>query len=377
MKKKNLIKPALACATILLCAALTACDGAGKNSGEAENGGQATNSSEATTTPTRTYAKDMDLTKYITLKDYKNFRVEREKINVDESQVDMLVDNVYYGSFPKELGIMDRAVAEGDRAIIDYEGKIDGVAFDGGTAQEQVLEIGSHTFIDGFESGLIGVMPGETVDLNLRFPDDYRTADLAGKPVVFTVKVHSIIPEEKLDEAVMGIIDEVNSVADLRQYVYDYLYSLEESNTNEDYEEKIIDAFLDEMCEFKELPQEWIDYYRQTMNNNVVVYALQQATDPETVIQNYYGMGLEEFLTTYSDIAVRRELAMLAVAKNEGLSLDDDAKLDAELANMAALYDEESVDSFLANNGITKEDFRQDYSYELALEYILELAKQE
>ena len=83
MKKKNLIKPALACATILLCAALTACDGTGKNSGEAGNDGQ-TNSSEATTTPTRTYAKDMDLTKYITLKDYKNFRVEREKINVDE-----------------------------------------------------------------------------------------------------------------------------------------------------------------------------------------------------------------------------------------------------------------------------------------------------
>ena len=93
-------------------------------------------------------------------------------------------------------------VKKGDTANIDYVGKKDGVAFDGGTAQGYQLEIGSGTFIDGFEDGLVGVMPGETVDLNLTFPKEYPSEELAGKKVVFKVKVNEIKQKQsrELDE---------------------------------------------------------------------------------------------------------------------------------------------------------------------------------
>ncbi|MBO5995454.1 MAG: hypothetical protein J6Q41_08075, partial [Firmicutes bacterium] len=230
-------------------------------------------------------------------------------------------------------------------------------------------------FIDGFEDGLIGVMPGETVDLNLTFPEIYQNADLAGQDVVFTVKVRCIIPEEKFDEAVDGIIPEVSTVQELRDYVRSYLEDQAALEGDESYEEKIMDQFLETMCEFGELPAESIQYYRELMNNNIVMYALQMGTDPETLMQTYYQMSLEDFLSNYADLATRRELAMMAVATKEGLLLDDDAKLETALNEMVTAYEAASAEEFLSANSMTREDFRQDYAYEKAFEFIIALAQ--
>lgn len=372
MKKKCLKSFAIACATILLCGALTACD---QGKGKTEENNESSSVGTAETVSNRVYAKDLELEKYVTLKDYGSFRVSRDGINIEDEEVEQLMRNVYNNSFPSELGITDRAVENGDYVKIDFEGKKDGVAFDSGSAEDYALGIGTHSFIDGFEDGLIGVMPGETVELNLTFPEVYQNADLAGQDVVFTVKVNCIIPEEMFDEAVDGIIPEVSTVEELRNYVREYLEEQATLQSDEDYEEKIMDAFLEEMCEFGELPAESLQYYRELMNNNIVMYALQVGTDPETLMQTYYEMSLDEFLTTYADLATRRELAMMAVAKQEGLLLDDDAKLEAALAEMVTAYEAASAEEFLSANSMTREDFRQDYAYEKAFEFIIALAQ--
>ena len=173
--------------------------------------------------------KDMKVEKYVTLGEYTGISLSIEALEVDNDEWDTLVNNVYQGSITAEAGgIKDRQVAIGDTVNIDYIGTQEGVAFSGGTAEGSLLEIGSGQFIDGFEDGLVGVMPGETVDLNLTFPEAYGNTELAGQAVVFTVTVNFIMPTDLQDDVVASFeADEFGNVEELRQYVYDYL---EETN---------------------------------------------------------------------------------------------------------------------------------------------------
>ena len=177
----------------LLAAILSVCMLAGCGAKDTGDGtGAATDAGTESTA-----LKDMDVDKYVTLGEYKGLAVSVDTVEVDEDEWDTLVNNVYYGNITAENGgIMDRAVETGDTVNIDYEGKKDDVAFDGGTAQGYDLTIGSGSFIAGFEDGLIGVMPGETVDLDLTFPENYGNSDLAGQAVVFTVTVNYIQPAQ-------------------------------------------------------------------------------------------------------------------------------------------------------------------------------------
>ena len=136
----------------------------------------------------------------VTLGDYKGVEVEVRDVNVTDEEVKSYVDSlVTYNPVMKEV---DRAAKDGDTVNIDYVGKKDGVAFDGGTAQGFDLALGSGTFIDGFESGLIGVKKGDKIDLNLTFPEEYGNTELAGQAVVFEVTVNAVkeSTDTKLDD---------------------------------------------------------------------------------------------------------------------------------------------------------------------------------
>ena len=136
----------------------------------------------------------------VTLGDYKGVEVEVHDVNVTDEEVQSYVDSlVTYNPVMKEV---DRAAKDGDTVNIDYVGKKDGVAFDGGTAQGYDLTLGSGTFIDGFESGLVGAKKGDKLELNLTFPEQYGNADLAGQAVVFEVTVNEVkeSTDTKLDD---------------------------------------------------------------------------------------------------------------------------------------------------------------------------------
>ena len=135
-----------------------------------------------------------DLSQYITVANYKGIKLDFKSEEFQSALTLRYNDDLKsLNMYDKKIMPQGTAIKNGDTAQIDYEGKLNGVAFEGGTAKNYSLVIGSHSFIDGFESGLIGVKSGETVDLNLTFPENYQSADLAGKAVVFTVTVNKVV----------------------------------------------------------------------------------------------------------------------------------------------------------------------------------------
>ena len=187
-KQKRLIPVIALCA---LAVSVIGCGSSGNGGNEESRGSEESrgNSGNSGEKSIRSY----DVEKYVTLGAYEGMKVEvAGDFEVrDEDVVDYINGMLSY--YPDYEDTEKQTVADGDLVNIDYEGKKDGVAFDGGTAQGYVLEIGSNSFIDGFEEGLIGVNVGETVDLNLTFPENYHSADLAGADVVFTVTVNKIV----------------------------------------------------------------------------------------------------------------------------------------------------------------------------------------
>lgn len=316
-----------------------------------------------------------DLNQYLKLVDYKNMNVTVSKPTVDEAQLEQLMCEVYLSSVDKEHGgITDRAVAVGDTVIIDYEGKKDGVAFAGGTAEGANLTIGSGQFIDGFEDGLIGVMPGETVDLDLTFPEAYHSEELAGQAVVFTVTVHYIIPAsitiEEMDEEVIKLIDisGVTTVDEYRQFVHDYLLSAAESNYEMDLQEAILGALVDG-TDFYNVPEGLLVNYEQKILNSLNQAGATNGVDADTYAAYVYGMNSQQVVDAYAEGSMKQELVLQAVANAEGLKVSDE-ELDQELNDYAASAGYASVEDLLG--GISKEEYRNYFMTEKVMEFLKE-----
>lgn len=312
----------------------------------------------------------MDVDKYVTLGDYNNLEVSAEDYGVDEDEWRDWLTSVYANYATEELAAVDRAVEEGDTVNIDYEGKLDGVAFDGGTDQGAALTIGSGQFIDGFEEGLIGVMPGETVDLNLTFPESYGNADLAGKETVFTVTVNYVIPgneEEMRDEVVqtMGLESlNVTTVAQLK----DYLYELLEEDAQDEMESELLNSLVAKSV-FQELPSYMVDSYKTILTRNVEYSAEQYGIAADTYTTYFYGMTCEEYVDTYVEDMVRQDIALQAVANREGLAVDDE-ELEASLQSYADQGGYSSIEEFLGD--YSREEYRNYFMNEKVLDYLRE-----
>lgn len=297
---------------------------------------------------------DLDVEQYVTLGDYYNLGLTLEI----ESQIKQLMQKLYHSGMPAEDGITNRPVEPGDGVDIDYEGKKDGVAFAGGTAQGTLLSIGSGQFIAGFEDGLVGVMPGETVDLNLTFPEYYRNTELAGQAVVFTVTVNYIMPEEQdMKDSVIESLDMegISTVAALREDVFDYLfyYSSEMELARND----VMMALLD-ICTFaEELPQDFVDDARKMFKTDLERQAAYYGMTAEEAAQAFGAMSEEEFLKTQAEQNVRKNLAMQAVANKEGLSVSDE-KLQELLELSVSSGEFNSVEEFLEYYNYTREQYR-------------------
>ncbi len=313
----------------------------------------------------------IDTAKYVTLGDYKGLQVTAAPVTVDEAQVEELMHSAYDSKVTAEHGITDKKVEEGDTVNIDYEGKKDGVAFEGGTAKNSLLVIGSGNFIEGFEEGLIGVTPGETMDLNLTFPENYRAEELAGQDVVFTVTVNFILPGEMKDEVVPSIgIENVNTVEELHQHAYDYLYEQAKANYDMSLQGLVMEAFM-KSCEFNEIPKEMIEEYEARARKNIEAQAKSLGVDAETFTSYLYQMDLETFVKTYSEEAVKQDIAIQAVAAQEKLGVSDE-ELDAALLEQANNAGFETMEEYLGEN--SKEDYRAYLLFEKVLQYLMDNA---
>ena len=310
----------------------------------------------------------MDVEQYVTLGDYYNLGLTVEI----ESQIKMMMAEVYHRNMTVADGITDRPVELGDGVDIDYEGKKDGVAFVGGTAQGAFLSIGSGQFIDGFEDGLVGVMPGETVVLDLTFPTYYGNADLAGQAVVFTVTVNYIVPDEEgmKDSVVAALgVEEVSTVAALREDVFDYLYY--NSSEMEMAQNDVLMALV-ECSTYTELPQDMVDDNKSRMLTFLEYWASHYGVSTEQYASTFYAMTPDEFVQTFAERGVRENLALQAVANKEGLNVSDE-ELAEELELAAAANEYDSVEKFLEGYNYTREQYRNLIMADNVLKFLLHL----
>lgn len=320
---------------------------------------------------------EMNVEMFVTLGEYKNLEVSVAPITVEEADVDAVANDVYVSNITKEYGgITDRAVALGDTVIIDYEGKKDGIAFQGGTAQGASLGIGSGQFIDGFETGLVGVMPGETVDLNLSFPENYENEDLAGQPVVFTVTVQYIVPaqvarEDMLDEVVRQMnLDDAGTVDELYQAAYEYLYSVAENDYNMEVENQILEKLV-EACEFQEIPDQFKESYRTRITQSLQQSASYYGVDLGTFTNMAYGLSSEEAVEKYSEITMKQELALQAVANAENKKISDE-DLDARILVWAQEAGYSTIEEYIGT--LSKEEYRNYFMSRDVIDFLVENA---
>ena len=261
------------------------------------------------------------------------------------------VENTLRANAPLEE--VDRKVKEGDTVNIDYVGKLDGVEFDGGSGSYDLV-IGSHSFIEGFEEGLIGAEKGDTLDLNLTFPEKYHAPNLAGKEVVFTVTVNKIseykVPELN-DDYVRSLnkIDKFNnaitSVDDYKEYVKANLEEKREST----YRETVIAACLNKLLEestFKgEIPAAMKAQYNDSMTRMLQYYALMNYMKLKDLMIKAYQATEDNYMDMISDMAnsqMKRDIILQAIADEKDLNPDEE---EIEKAVTDYVESEETVQS--------------------------------
>lgn len=321
---------------------------------------------------TNSNLNEMKVDKYVTLGDYSSISISVAPAEVEQSQWDELTLRVYQSYVTEDNGgVTDRAVKEGDIVIIDYVGKKDGVAFEGGTASNADLTIGSGQFIDGFEEGLIGVMPGETVDLDLMFPESFRNAELAGQAVVFTVTVHFILPaaDEMVDSVVAALgVPDVSTVEELRQYVYDYLQESADANYRYQVQNAIMEELLSQ-CVVDELPESFVDSYHDGIYNSLTNVAYNYGVDAETYA-NSMGMTSEDYVSHFSLLQARQDVLLQAIANKEQLQVSDEElqeKLEEEAVAVGTTI-EELLGSY------DREEYRNYVMSEKVMDFLIENA---
>lgn len=273
-----------------------------------------------------------DLTKALKLADYKSIKIDTSSKEFEEIYNEILKSDVENNDF--YLTKTEGKVEKGDIANIDYEGKKDGIAFDGGTAKGYDLEIGSGSFIDGFEDGLIGVEIGSTVDLNLTFPKDYQNTDLAGKAVVFTVKVNYVDTDEALEPK--DYFSKLN---------FKSLEKYEEDVKNRAIESVIFEN-ITENSKVNDYPKKDTEFLQGKMTKMF-----------ETQVQSYYGMGLDDFLTQnkmtkeeFNSSLLSKQvyplmdqmMPMYAIVDKEGLEVTD-KDIENEINKMVKQFNDKSI----------------------------------
>ena len=304
---------------------------------------------------------------YVSLGDYMDMEVTLDKdYQVTDDMVKNYVNNNVIANYPYYVESDKTVVENGDVVNIDYEGLLDGEAFDGGTAQDYDLEIGSGSFIDGFEDGLIGAEVGKETDLNLTFPEDYGNSDLAGKEVVFKVTVNAIKEKQDItydtltDEYVTYLSDKLGAsyetVNDLTSDIRTYLEEQANSSRTQAIRSAVI-AKLPEVCTVNALPDGLLDARMQEY-----LKKFEDTYCKDTTLEDYlsstYNTTVDDFKTqVQSEIETEldTQLILEAIAAVENIEFDEDG-FNSYVSSLLSSYGYDSEDALYENYAQTAED---------------------
>lgn len=310
----------------------------------------------------------------VKLGDYKH--IEIEKINREVSSED--VDNrlASLQNEQAELVITEEAAQNNDTVVIDFEGFKDDEPFEGGKGDNYPLELGSGSFIPGFEEQLVGTKSGDEVEVNVTFPEDYHASDLAGQPVVFKVKVHEVkrkeVPELD-DEFAKDVDDEVNSLDGLKEKVLKELQEQRQKSAEEEYRSAVLQKLVDE-SEIVDLPQEMIDEEARRSADNFLNQMTSQGIKPEMYYQ-LTGTKEEDLIKQFEEESaqrVRMSLILEQVAKEENIEPTTE-EIDSEIKRLAKEYNMEEAQ---VRRSLPNDIIKQDLQLQKAVDLVTESAKE-
>ncbi len=311
----------------------------------------------------------------VTLGEYKGIEVEKASDEVtDEDVAAELVKIQNQNS--RLITIEDRPVQDGDQTVIDFDGSVDGVPFDGGKAEDYPLTIGSHSFIDNFEEQLIGKNKGEECQVNVTFPEEYHAKDLAGKPAVFKVTIKEIKKKELpvLDDE---FASEVSEFETLDEYKADLREKLEEKKKKEaatENEDKVVEAVVANAT--MDIPEPMIDSQVETLVQDYARRMQSQGISFDQYME-YTGMTIDSLKEQMRPQAVKRietRLVLEAVAKAENIEVTEE-RIDEELKKMAEAYKMEADKLKEYMGDFEKKQMKQDIAVQEAVDFLVAEAK--
>lgn len=301
----------------------------------------------------------------VKLGEYKNLKVKKPTVKVTKEEVQERIDTLLKGY--AELVVKETGKVEnGDIAVIDFEGFKDSVAFDGGKGENYSLEIGSNTFIPGFEDGVIGMKKGETKDLELTFPENYGQPDLAGQKVVFKVTVNEIknkvVPELNEEFFEDLNMEDVKSKEDLEKKMNSEIKHQKEHEAEHKYTDDLLDTATSNME--IELDEELVDYEAEHMYHDFMHRMSHQGISEEIYLQ-YAGTTKEDIISHMKEEATKRlknSYLLNAIIKEENLEVTEEEA-------------EAEVEKIATENNVDKEEVLEAFGGKEALIYDLKVRK--
>ena len=312
----------------------------------------------------------------VTLGKYMGVTVTKIDTSVTEDEVEAELEN-QRNTNARTVTVTDRPVKEGDTAVIDFEGFVDGVAFDGGKAENHSLEIGSHSFIDTFEDQLVGKNAGDEVEVNVTFPEQYQAADLAGKPAVFKVKINEIKVKElpELNDEFAQDVAGVDTLAEYKEELKKNLTEKKENEAKKTKEDEAIQKIIDKSK--MDLPEAMIDTQCETMVNEFAQRIAQSGLSMDQYLQ-FSGMTvdqLKEQVRPEAETRIKSSLVLEQIAKEENIEVSDE-DINAEIEKMAKAYGMEAdkLKEYMGDS--EKESMKRDLAITKAVDLIMENVKE-
>ena len=304
----------------------------------------------------------------VEISDYKGINVKKTVKTVTDEAVDAEI-NKMRERVARIVTVDGRAVQEGDTAVIDFEGFVDGVAFEGGKGEKFPLEIGSHTFIPGFEEQIVGKNVNDEFDVNVTFPEDYNSDELKGKPAVFKCKLHEIKAKEmpELDDDFVKDVSEKDTVDELKAEIRENLEKQYEEEASNNVDNALMDEVIGKMK--AEIPEVM---YERKIDDIAREWVSRTRIDIKDYLK-YTGMNMAQFRANFKEPAKRQvelRLALEKIAQLENLEAAP-ADLDKEYAELAEQY---KMDVEQVKKSIPEDMLAADIKIEKALDLVKDSA---
>ena len=273
---------------------------------------------------------------------YKGIKVDKVEYNVTEEDIDKEIEAARARN-ARIITVEDRAVENGDIAVIDFEGFADGVAFPGGKGENYELEIGSGSFIPGFEEQLIGKEKDADVEVNVKFPEEYHAEELAGKDAMFKVKIHEIKAKElpELDDDFASEVSEFETLKDYKNSIKERLEKNAEERAKREMENAIVEKVVESSS--MEIPAAMIENQIDRMVNDFATRLSYQGMNMDMYLK-YTGSTMESFREGFKEQAekqVKTTLVVEEIAKAEGIEANQE-EIDEKIAEMGKMYNMEN-----------------------------------